>query len=151
MSPEQALGYELDYSTDIFSLGVVLYRMATGRLPFAGNSIGETIGRILHSEPEPITRFNSKIPIKLQRVIHRCLEKDRKRRYRSALELLADLKKSRLPLSVAGAPFWQRLVTAFGVVRLLVCLAALTLIDSSIPTIVDTAFFPNGIALGADR
>jgi serine/threonine protein kinase/sugar lactone lactonase YvrE len=109
MSPEQALGQEVDHRTDIFSLGVVLYQMATGRLPFAGKSITQTIDQILHAEPEPISRFNSKIPLKLQRVIYRCLEKKRERRYPSGRELLADLKESRL------AAFFARTVTSPGV------------------------------------
>src|SRR5262249_13545842 len=109
MSPEQVLGYEVDHRTDIFSLGVVLYQMASGRSPFAGGSIGETIDRILHAEPEPIFRFNSKIPLKLQRVIQTCLEKKREQRYPSARELLAVLKES-LPASAVAKTAGHTLV-----------------------------------------
>jgi serine/threonine protein kinase len=134
MSPEQAMGYEVDNRTDIFSLGVVLYQMATGRSPFAGVSIGETIDRVMHTEPEPISRFNPKIPLKLQRVIHKCLEKKREQRYQSARELLADLGERRLSLSfrrTAGShavrPSWIRV---FGVVVILAWLVSLTLVIS---------------------
>jgi serine/threonine protein kinase len=101
MSPEQALAQEVDRRTDVFSLGVVLYEMATGRSPFAGDSITQTIDRIVHAEPEPISRLNSKIPLKLQRVIEKCLEKKRERRYQSARELSADLTERRLAASFA--------------------------------------------------
>src|SRR5215471_3664556 len=88
MSPEQALGREVDHRTDIFSLGVVLYQMATGRSPFAGISVGETIDRILHEDPPPISSLNSHVPAGLQQIIRKCLEKDREKRYQSASELL---------------------------------------------------------------
>jgi two-component system LytT family response regulator len=92
MSPEQALGREVDHRSDIFSLGVVLYRMATGRLPFAGATAQETLARILQSQPDAMGRLNYELPEELERVVRKCLEKDRERRYASARDLLVDLR-----------------------------------------------------------
>jgi two-component system, LytTR family, response regulator len=92
MSPEQALGRPVDHRTDIFSLGVVLYQMATGRTPFEGSSPSETIARILGAQPEAIARFNYEVPEDLDRIVRKCLEKDRERRYQSARDLMVDLK-----------------------------------------------------------
>ncbi len=92
MSPEQALGRAVDHRTDLFSLGVVLYEMAAGRLPFAGATPSETMARILGSQPESIARFNYEIPEALDRIVRKCLEKDRERRYQSARDLLVDLR-----------------------------------------------------------
>ncbi|HTB20559.1 MAG TPA: protein kinase [Bryobacteraceae bacterium] len=92
MSPEQAMGRDVDHRTDLFSLGVVFYEMATARLPFPGATPSETMARILGAQPDAIARFNYDVPESLDRVVRKCLEKDRERRYQSARELLVDLK-----------------------------------------------------------
>ena len=84
MSPEQVLGQEVDQRTDLFSLGVVLYDMVAGRLPFHGASSTETMDKILHAEPEAMARFNYDIPAELERIIRKCLEKDQTLRYQHA-------------------------------------------------------------------
>ena len=98
MSPEQAVGQTIDARSDIWSFGVVLYEMATGRKPFMGTTTGETIEKIRHSQPDAIARFNYEIPAELERIIRKCLEKDRENRYQSARELLIDLKNLRRDL-----------------------------------------------------
>jgi len=92
MSPEQALGRPVDHRTDLFSLGVVLYQMATGRLPFEGSNPSETIARILDDSPAAMARFNYDVPEDLDRIVRKCLEKDSERRYQSARDLMVDLK-----------------------------------------------------------
>jgi serine/threonine protein kinase/Tfp pilus assembly protein PilF len=95
MSPEQALGRAVDQRSDIFSLGVVLYEMATGRRAFGGASTTETIENVVHQQPEPIARFNYDVPSELERIIRKCLEKQPGARYQSARELLTDLRNLR--------------------------------------------------------
>ena len=92
MSPEQALARDVDGRSDLFSLGVVLYELTTGRLPFSGGSVTETIERIANAEPDAIARFNYDAPPELERIIRRCLEKNPEERYQTAKDLLIELK-----------------------------------------------------------
>ena len=92
MSPEQALGKSVDHRSDIFSLGTSLFQMATGRLPFSGETPTETLNLVINANPEAIARFNHRIPYELERIIRKCLEKEMDRRYQSAGDLLIDLK-----------------------------------------------------------
>ncbi len=93
MSPEQVLGKTLDSRTDLFSFGVVLYEMATGFLPFRGDSTGAIYDEILHKKPVDITQINTSAVSGLQELVRKATEKDRELRYQSAAELRADLKK----------------------------------------------------------
>ncbi|HJQ68074.1 MAG TPA: protein kinase [Blastocatellia bacterium] len=92
MSPEQALGKDVDTRSDIFSLGVVIYEMLTGRLPFEGETSSAVVDLIVHQEPPALARFNYNVPAELERITRKCMEKDRERRYQSTRELVTDLR-----------------------------------------------------------
>ncbi len=93
MSPEQARGEELDIRTDLFSLGAVVYQMATGHLPFSGATSAVIFQAILDRDPAPAIQLNPQIPPKLQEIVEKLLDKDRELRYQSASDLRGDLKR----------------------------------------------------------
>src|SRR5271157_2240693 len=95
MSPEQVRAREVDERTDLFSFGAVLYEMATGKMPFEGNSSGEICGAILHEQPVPPSQLNPALPVHLEEIIRRALEKKRELRYQHAAEMRVELQRVR--------------------------------------------------------
>jgi serine/threonine protein kinase/Flp pilus assembly protein TadD len=110
MSPEQARGEELDIRTDLFSLGAVLYEMATGQPAFPGNSVALVFEAILNRDPDSITRLNPQRPDGMEAIIAKALQKDRQERYQSAAEILSDLRAivAGENVHVGGGSAWSK-------------------------------------------
>jgi len=105
MSPEQAQGEEVDHRSDIFSFGVVLYELLTGKLPFRGEHHSALMYSIINEEPPPIARFNEKVTPEIERIVSRALAKDKEDRYQHADDILAEIRHERKKLEYAKAGY----------------------------------------------
>jgi TolB-like protein/predicted Ser/Thr protein kinase len=143
MSPEQVLAKEVDARSDLFSLGLVLYEMATGRRAFAGDSVGMVFDAILHAAPTPPLRLNPELPPEFERIVSKALEKEPRRRYQTASELQADLQRLKSEMARAAgigvALLWwarqaavqpRRWLLGLGVGALVACLAVLAALNA---------------------
>ena len=112
MAPEQAHGWnaEIDHSVDIYSLGAILYELLTGRPPHKGANVAETCQLVLNTEPLPPSRLRPKIPIDLETICLKCLEREPRKRYADAAALADDLQRFQdgKPILARRTPFWER-------------------------------------------
>ncbi|HEU5403449.1 MAG TPA: protein kinase, partial [Terriglobales bacterium] len=123
MSPEQIRGEKLDARSDVFSFGLVLYEMAVGQRAFSGETAQILHAAILNDTPKPVRQLNSRIPARLERIIGKALEKDRERRYQTASELAADLKRLKQQIGPASGRFKRWIIAAIAGTLVLLCLS----------------------------
>ncbi len=112
MSPEQARGEEVDHRTDIFSFGVVLYELITGKLPFRGEHEAALLYAVVNEQPAPMARYNDKVSPEVERIVAKALAKDLDERYQRVDDMLSDLRRERKHLDLAAAGYTTRLLAA---------------------------------------
>jgi serine/threonine protein kinase len=131
MSPEQAEGRPVDARSDLFSLGVVLYEMATAKRPFTGDTTMALLSAIIKDTPPPVSELRRDAPADLERIIRRCLAKDPPRRYQTALDLrndLEDVQQATVQAAMTARSRWRRLALAAAAVAILGLVAAYVMI-----------------------